>query len=783
MKTLNVLKKSIYILLGIMLMLPAITAQSQPEEVKTLSPYFIIPEGNPETDRIPLLSTSAYVNIAGVIADVVITQVYHNEGQNPIEAIYVFPASTRAAVYSMRMTIGERVIEAKIQESAKAREAYEIARANGQTASLLEQERPNVFTMNVANIMPGDRISVELHYTELLIPEGGVYEFVYPTVVGPRYSNSSEDIVSNNDNWVKNPYTSEGVDPLYSFDFKASISAGLPIQEISCNSHEVDINYDNPSLANISLKEGNANGGNRDMILRYRLAGGKIETGLLLFEGEEENFFLAMIQPPKNPRPEQIPPREYVFIVDVSGSMNGFPLDVSKKLMKNLLGNLKSGDRFNILLFAGVSNLMAKQSLEATESNIRKGMDFIDRQQGGGGTELLPALKRALALQGTEDFARSFVIVTDGYVSVEREAFDLIRTKLGEASFFPFGIGSSVNRYLIEGMAHAGMGSPFIVESEEYASATADKFRKYIASPVLTNISTKFNGFEAYDIEPLSMADVFAERPLLIYGKWKGDAEGSINIRGQSGSGVYTKTLNVSKFEPSDKNSALTYLWAREKIRVLDDYASLSYYENSTEAEVTALGLKYNLLTQYTSFIAIDNQVRNEDGTFTSVSQPLPLPQGVSNYALGGVPSGGMQQHKSRSKTGYGGNRTVASEEVDLMVVVTAENETDEDVLTMAEKMAEFTGSKISIEEFIKSKMAYPAAALLNQLEGLVYVSFIVETDGSISEVEVVYSTDAIFEQEALRLINLTNKKWLPAESVGVKVKSKMILAVSFEIE
>ena len=210
----------IHALLGLIMVMPVLTtntAQTQVftehEEENTLSPYFMIPDGDPATDKIPLLSTSADVKIAGVIADVTITQVYKNEGERPIEAIYVFPASTRAAVYYMQMTIGERKIVAKIEERKKAREAYEEARNNGQSASLLEQERPNVFTMNVANIMPGDKILVEMSYTELLIPEGGVYEFVYPTVVGPRYSNNMEDLASNTDNWIRNPYTPEGEAP------------------------------------------------------------------------------------------------------------------------------------------------------------------------------------------------------------------------------------------------------------------------------------------------------------------------------------------------------------------------------------------------------------------------------------------------------------------------------------------------------------------------------------------------------------------------------------------
>jgi Ca-activated chloride channel family protein len=750
----------------------------------------MVPGGDPSTDAIPLLSTAAEVNIAGVIADVSIVQVYKNDGERPIEAIYVFPASTRAAVYGMKMTIGDRVIEARIAERSKARQDYEDARENGQTASLLEQERPNVFTMNVANIMPGDSIRVEMKYTELLVPESGIYEFVYPAVVGPRYSGSNDELATTGDRWVRNPYTGEGKSPLYDFHFHATVSAGLPIQEVSCGTHEMDINYEDPSRVVMELKEGMAASGNRDVIVRYRLAGGKIESGLLLFEGERENFFLAMVQPPARPDIRQIPPREYVFIVDVSGSMYGFPLEISKKLMRDLLGNLRPVDRFNILLFAGGSSLFSDSSVEASDSNIKKAIDFIDKQQGGGGTELLPALRRALALERSEEslkfratraYARSFVILTDGYVTVEKEAFDLIRDRLGEASFFPFGIGSSVNRYIIEGMARAGLGTPFVVTSGEHAAATAERFRKYISSPVLTDIRIGFEGFDVYDVEPRAMADVFAERPLIIYGKWKGSAKGMISISGVTGEGKYSKTLDVSATAPDEGNAALTYLWARQRIGMLDDYASLDMYGDVREKEVTALGLKYNLLTRYTSFVAVDSRVRNEGGTSATVIQPLPLPDGVSNYAVGGVSAYGAKQSSAVSGRGYQ-PASVSLDRESNESLLTPEYDDPDEGLMIADNMATFAGDKEGIEAFIRKNLLYPHEAAVKQMEGYVYVSFIIEEDGSISEPEVLSSTDGVFEQEALRVVRLTDKLWKAADYAGQPVSSRMILLVAFRI-
>jgi hypothetical protein len=300
----------------------------------------------------------------------------------------------------------------------------------------------------------------------------------YPTVVGPRYSNQKAGSATPSEHWVENPYLRQGELSATTFDINVAINAGMPIKDLTCSSHKVNAAYESASLAKVSLNKAEANGGNRDYILRYRLDGDKIQTGLLLTQGEKENFFVLMMQPPKRVVSANIPGREYIFIVDVSGSMHGFPLDISKRLMSNLIGNLRSTDRFNVLLFSGSSNLMAEESLPATLENIQKAIYMIEHQQGGGGTELLPALKRALSLKKEDGFARSVVIVTDGYVSVEEEAFDLIRKNLSNANMFAFGIGSSVNRHIIEGMAHVGMGEPFIITKPDAAQAQAERFRK-----------------------------------------------------------------------------------------------------------------------------------------------------------------------------------------------------------------------------------------------------------------------------------------------------------------
>jgi len=624
--------------------LPATTNATPGSEVddKTLSPYFFVRSDDPAIDQLPLKATSVIANIAGVIADVKVTQVYRNEGKKPLEAIYVFPASTKASVYGMKMTIGDRTITAKIKKREEARAAYEQAKQEGRSASLLEQQRPNVFQMNVANILPGDEIKTELQYTELITPNAGVYEFVYPTIVGPRYSNQPANTAPSNERWSKNPYLHQGEPPPYTFDITARLTPGLPIKEMTCISHKVDIRYEDRSRATAKLEETEKSGGNRDFILRYRLSGEAIESGLLLYQGREENFFLLSVQPPKRVIQTQIPPREYIFIVDVSGSMFGFPLEISKRLMRELLGNLRPTDTFNVLLFSGGSTLLAPQSLAVTPENIRHSIQVIESQQGGGGTELLPALKRALALPRQEKAVRTVVIATDGYVTVEPEAFALIREEIGNANFFAFGIGTSVNRFLIEGMARAGSGEPFVISNPGQAMVLAEQFREYVQTPLLTHIKLDFGGFEVYDVEPAGVPDVFAERPVTVFGKWRGKPTGTITLRGVGGDRSYARTIDVSGVKPLTDNSALLYLWARTRIAQLGDDNRLQS-DDRRITEITQLALQYNLLTAYTSFIAIDTEVRRKDGEVSTVTQPLPLPEGVSDYAVGNMAVAGTK--------------------------------------------------------------------------------------------------------------------------------------------
>ncbi|MBI5278908.1 MAG: VWA domain-containing protein [Burkholderiales bacterium] len=610
-------------------------AQEAPPRLKTESPYFFVKSDDPTLDRLPLKATRVDVQVSGVIADVTVTQHYRNVGTRPIEAKYVFPGSTRAAVYGMNVRLADRLVTAKIREKQQARIEYTQAKNEGKTAALLEQHLPNVFQMNVANILPGDDVRVELRYTELLVPQAGNYQFVFPTVVGPRYNSPQSGQAQAE--WVAKPYLPAGEASETTFDIHVALTSPIGIKEVRSESHALELTGDaGGQKVGVALRKTGGTDHNHDFILDWRLAGDRVESGVLLFQGPQgENFFLAMVEPPKHVPAAATSPREYIFVVDISGSMHGFPLQTAKALLRELVGSLKPSNRFNVLLFAGSNRFLAPQPVPATRANIEQAIATIERMGGGGSTELIPALKRVYAEpKAAADLSRTVVVVTDGYVTVEREAFELVRRNLSQANVFAFGIGSSVNRHLIEGIARAGMGEPFVITTAAEAPAQAARFRRMIESPVLTGVKAKFEGLDVYDVEPPQLPDVLGERPVILFGKWRGQPRGSVVIEGLGADGPYRNAIAVDG-NASQDTGALRYLWARHRIAGLSDQESLEGGD-AQKARITELGLRYNLLTQYTSFLAVDRVVRNTQPADTaSVNQPSPMPQGVSNLAIG----------------------------------------------------------------------------------------------------------------------------------------------------
>ena len=600
------------------------------EAAEPLSPYFFVEGGDSGVDRLPLKKTGAKVRLNGFIASVQLSQVYRNEGNQPINATYIFPGSTRAAVNGMTMTIGERRIVAKIKEREEAKQVFNTAKKAGKSASLLSQKRPNVFSMAVANIMPGEQVTVALAYTEILTAEDGVYEFVYPGVVGPRYGGDAA-LASGETQWIQNPYLAEGTRDPVVYDISVDMASPLPIDSLESPSHALDAAWTDGQSVKLSLK-GATDAGNRDFILRYRLQDDQILTGLSLFEANGENYFLLVSEPPRRVMPDQVPARDYFFVIDVSGSMSGFPLDITRRLMTNLLKHLKPTDRFNILFFAGGSAVLSPQPLTATPENIALAAAMMNNQRGGGGTELYPALQQVFAMQSDANTSRNIVLITDGYISAEDRVFKLVDEQLHRNNLFAFGIGSSVNRLLIEGIARAGRAEAFVVTNQTDAAQQARRFSEYISAPALTGIRLEAQGVELYDMEPAKIPDMLAQRPIMVIGKYR-NARGNagITLKGISGEGEHQWPFELQDAENSD--STLPQLWARKRLERL--YVIPAATKSEQRESILQLGLQYSLLTRHTSFVAVDETVRNGTTGAKDVKQPLPLPKGVSNLAVG----------------------------------------------------------------------------------------------------------------------------------------------------
>lgn len=604
---------------------------------RSLAPRLWIPDGDPSLDHLPLKSSDADIVIDGPIARVTVTQRYGNSGKRPINARYVFPGSTRAAVHGLTMKIGERVVKAQIKEKEEAAQIFAAAKQEGKRAALLDQKRPNVFTMDVANIVPGDDIELTLQYTELLVPEEGVYELVYPTVVGPRYGGDS--LRGPDTDWVSNPYAAnaaDGSNPAQTqTHIRVHLASPIPVADLQSVQHQVTVNWQSDRQADVSLAPGETQAGNRDFILHFRMRDKQIASGVMTFSQDGENYFLMMAQPPARVVPEQVMKREYLFVVDVSGSMNGFPLDTARVVIRNLLGGLKSTETFNILFFSGGSQELSPQPLPATPENLQRAMSMMDSMEGGGGTELLPALQKAFAMPRTPDTTRGIVVVTDGYVDVERQVYDLIAANLNDTNVFAFGIGSSVNRHLMEVMASAGAGEPFIVTGPSEAPPATARFRRYVEAPLLSKVSLRGEGVELYDMEPADIPVMLAERPLVVFGKYRAAMQGaSLRLKGRTAAGDYESRLPLAQNGSLSHAELLPVLWARQRLMRLADLRGEDAQED--RAQIVALGLRYSLLTPYTSFVAVDEVVANTGGAAKDVKQPLPLPQGVSELAVAG---------------------------------------------------------------------------------------------------------------------------------------------------
>lgn len=587
-----------------------------------------------EMGACPLKSTAVKADISGFISRVSVRQEFENSFTVPIEAVYVFPLSQNGAVDAMTMTVGDRVIRGKIMRREEARKTYETAKSQGKTASLLDQERTNIFTQSVANIMPGEPVTVEITYVETLKYEDGAYEFVFPMTVAPRYIPGGVKDAAR----ISPPVvaTRNGSD----ISVEVNLDAGVPVEEIRSTSHDItQINYA-PNQAKITLRDEKVIP-NKDFILRYDVTGKRIEDAVLTHRDERGGFFTLILQPPDKVAAEDRTPKEIVFVLDTSGSMGGFPIEKAKEAMKLSLDGLYPEDTFNLITFAGDTAVLFDKPVPATRANLDAAQAFLAGRRGSGGTEMMKAIKAALEPSDAQDHLRIVCFMTDGEVGNDDEIVAEVQ-RHPNARVFSFGIGQSVNRALLDKIALEGKGEAEYVALEDDGSKAAKRFYERVRTPLLTDLSVDWNGMPVADVYPGKLTDLFSAKPVILHGRYTAGASGVIRLRGKLAGQPYVREIAVNLPESNDANPALATLWARTRIDELSN-ARLNPPSETAGAEIdaaiTSIGLEFGLMTKFTSFVAVEDRLANPNGSPTTVAVPNVLPEGMDpSNATAGMP-------------------------------------------------------------------------------------------------------------------------------------------------
>lgn len=623
----------------------------------------------------PLKHTEVKAEISGFISRVRVTQQFENPFKEKIEAVYSFPLPQNAAVDDMTMTIGSRTVRGKILPREEAQIVYETAKNNGQVASLLDQERPNIFTQSVANILPGEQVNITISYVETLKYEAGAYEFVFPMVVGPRYIPGSTSMNRRKGNGFA-PDTDQvpdasritprmipaGMRSGHDISLDIQLDAGLLVDSVSSKSHLVDISRPDPRSARIKLKD-KATIPNKDFILRYDVAGGSIQDALLTHRSDKGGFFTMILQPPDRVAVEDVTPKELVFVLDTSGSMEGFPIEKAKETMNLALNSLYPSDTFNLITFAGDTEILFPAPVPATKANLSKAQRFLRARSGSGGTEMMTAIKAALAPSDDQNHIRIVCFMTDGYVGNDMEIISEVH-KHQNARVFAFGIGESVNRFLLDKMAEAGRGEVEYVSLSDDGSAAANRFHQRVRNPLLTDISIDWNGLPVADVYPQRIPDLFSAKPISLAGRFTSAANGTIRLKGKVAGNEFTREIPVSFPETMASHDVLPSLWARRRVDALmdQDYAGLQQEQMRSDLKqtITQLGIEYRLMTQFTSFVAVEEMIVTDGGQPRRVDVPVEVPAGVNQEMVD--PQQEMRQmgllaRGRRARGGGGGGR------------------------------------------------------------------------------------------------------------------------------
>jgi Ca-activated chloride channel family protein len=616
----------------------------------------------------PLKHTDVRAEVSGFISRVTVTQEFENPFQDKIEAVYVFPLPQAAAVDDMTMVVGGRTIRGRIMKREEAQAVYKEAKERGNVASLLDQERPNIFTQSVANIMPGQSVKVIISYVETLKYEDGRYEWSFPMVVGKRYipsgskggeepdapqptattpqptpetsdseqQDSSDSQTGPQQDSARVPDAArinparvpEGMRAGHDISIEVSVDAGVPLEGVASNTHGVEVGRPDAHCAVVRLKDEDAIP-NRDFVLKYDVAGGRIEDALLTHASARGNYFTLILQPPDRVTVEDVTPKELVFVLDTSGSMEGFPIEKAKETMKLALEGLYPQDTFNIITFAGDTHILFDEPVPATSENLEKAKKFLASRKGDGGTEMMKAIRAALKPSDSADHVRVVCFMTDGEVGDDMEIISEVQ-KHPNARVFSMGFSSSPNRFLLDKMAEYGRGEVEYVAEGDDGSAAARRFHERVRNPLLTDISVEWNGLQVSDVYPKRIPDLFSARPVILFGRYARASRGLIRLKGRAAGREFVREIPVELPQAEPQHDVLATLWARRRVDELmgQDMAGMQSGNpaDTLREEITRLGLDFRLMTQFTSFVAVEDRIVTDGGEPRRVDVPAEEP-------------------------------------------------------------------------------------------------------------------------------------------------------------
>ncbi len=606
--------------------------------------------GVPTASSLPLEHTDVVAHVSGPLASVSVAQRFGNSFSEPVELAYLFPLPHGAAIVDYELRIGQRVICADMKELEEARRTYSTARDQGQRAGLLEQRRPNLFSIELANVQPGETILATIRYQERLRYDDGCYSFVFPMGITPKYHQDRAEAAK-----LDTPVAAAG-DAIGTVDIGITVDGGGPADDAQSPSHEVEITRMDERRFGVRLL-GDVMP-NKDFVLRYRVADTAVRAAACTSISEGGATVLITALPPRLTDDSEPSPREFIFVIDRSGSMSGEPLIQARNALRSCLRSMGPQDTFNIQAFDDRIEWFSQSANPVVQAAVERADKWLERLDARGGTDILGAIDSVLMIGSDPERQRYIVFLTDGAVSADDEALRRVQRQLGRARLFTFGIGPSVNRSLLMRMAELGHGTAEFLQLNEDIEEAIIRFQDRVAYPVLQDITLNWEGVTPWDVYPARLPDLYIGQPLELVARIRSTGQGPGRLRISGRSGNLPVALEVELPASTTAEPIITRAWARARVdALLDGLRDEPGQMGALRSEIIGLAIAHRLLTPFTAFVAVDSEVTEKrSDKQTRVSVAVPLPEGLKMEGfIGAVMRGGASLDTLLTACGEGG--------------------------------------------------------------------------------------------------------------------------------